>query len=91
MMPGENYVIYGCSSARTTPEVSLYRSLTLEEKYCCSYITQDKVINDNLKRQIKNRTLYSCRLLAIGQKYFRAYPPSFFDIARVPSKFPIFL
>ena len=31
MMPGVNYVIYGCSSARTTPGVSLYWSLTLEE------------------------------------------------------------
>ena len=25
-------------------------------------ITQDRVIDDNLKRQIKNRTLYNCRL-----------------------------
>ena len=25
-----NYVIYGCSSARTTPGVSLYRSVTLD-------------------------------------------------------------
>ena len=32
-----NYVIYGCSSARTTPGVSLYGSLALKEKYCCSY------------------------------------------------------
>ena len=31
MMPGVNYVIYGCSSARLTPGVSLYQSLTLEE------------------------------------------------------------
>ena len=30
-MPGVNYVIYGCLSARTTPGVSLYRNLTLEE------------------------------------------------------------
>ena len=30
MMPGVNYAIYGCSSARKTPGVSLYRSLTLE-------------------------------------------------------------
>ena len=30
MMPGVNYVIHGCSSARTTPGESLYRSLTLE-------------------------------------------------------------
>ena len=60
MMPGVNYVIYGCSSARTTPGVSLYRSLTLEENIV-AVITQDRVIDDNLKRQIKNRTLYSTR------------------------------
>ena len=30
MMSGVNYVIYGCFSGRATPEVSLYRSLTLE-------------------------------------------------------------
>ena len=29
--PWCKYVIYGCSSARTTPEVSLHRSLKLEE------------------------------------------------------------
>ena len=53
MMPSVNYVIYGCSSARLTPGVSLYRSLTLEENIV-AVITQDKVIDDNLKRQIKN-------------------------------------
>ena len=31
MMPSVNYVIYSCSSARTTPGVSQYQSLTLEE------------------------------------------------------------
>ena len=53
MMPGVKYLIYGCSSARTTPGVSLYRSLTLEENIV-AVITQDSVIDDNLKRQIKN-------------------------------------
>ena len=38
-MFGVNYVTYGCSSATATPEVSLYKSLPLEEKYCCSYST----------------------------------------------------
>ena len=37
MMPGVNYKIYGCFSARKTPGVSLDRSLTLDGKYCCSY------------------------------------------------------
>ena len=41
MMPGVNYVIHGCSSARTTPGVSLYQSyLTLEENIV-AVITQD--------------------------------------------------
>ena len=52
MMPSVNYVIYCCSSARTTPGVSLYRSLTFEENIV-AVITQDRVIDDNLKRQIK--------------------------------------
>ena len=56
MMPGVNYVIYGCFSARAAPGVSLYRILTLEENIVAVF-TQGKVINDNLKRQIKNRIL----------------------------------
>ena len=54
MIPGVNYVIYGCFSARTTPGISLYRSLTLEENIV-AVINQDKVVDDNLKRQIKNQ------------------------------------
>ena len=64
MMSGVNYVIYGCSSARTTPEVSLYRSLTLEEN-TVAVITQDRVIDNNLKKQIKNQTLCTCRLFVL--------------------------
>ena len=64
MMPSINYVIYGCFSARTTPGVSLYRSLTLEEDIV-AVITQDRVIDNSLKRQIKNQTLCTCRLFAL--------------------------
>ena len=53
MMPGVNYVLYGCFSARITLAVSLYWGLTLEENIV-AVITQDKVIDDSLKRQIKN-------------------------------------
>ena len=63
MMPGVNYVIYGCSSART-PRVSPHQSLTLEEKMV-AVVTQDRVIDDNLKRQIKNQTLCTCRLFLL--------------------------
>ena len=52
MMPGVNYLIYGCSSARLTPGVSLYRSLTLEENIV-AVITQDRAIDDNLKSKLK--------------------------------------
>ena len=66
-MPGVNYVTYGCFSVRTTPGVSLlsiYRSLTLEAN-TVPVITQDKVINDNLNKQIKNQTLSTCRLFLL--------------------------
>ena len=64
MMPGVNYVIYGSSSARTTPGVSLYQSLTFEEDIF-AVITQDKVIDDNLKRQIESQILCTCRLFLL--------------------------
>ena len=64
MISGVNYVIYGCSSARTTPGVSLYRSLTLEENIV-AVITQDRVIDDNLKKQIKNQTLCANLIFSI--------------------------
>ena len=64
MMPGVNYLMYDCSSARTTPGVSLYRSLTLEENIV-AVITQDRVIDNSLKKQIKNQTLCTCRFFAL--------------------------
>ena len=64
MMPGLNYLMYGWSSARTTPGVSLYRSLTLEENIV-AVITQDRVLDDNLKRKIKNQTLCTDRLFLL--------------------------
>ena len=36
-MPGVNYAIYGCCFLRATTGVSLYRSLTLEEKHCFTF------------------------------------------------------
>ena len=64
MMPDVIYVTYGCSSVRKTPGVSLYWSFTLEENII-AVITQDRVIDDNLKRQIKNQTLCTCRLFLL--------------------------
>ena len=53
-MPAVNYVIYDCFSWRRTPGV-----ITIQEENIVAVITQDRVIDDNLKRQIKNRTLYT--------------------------------
>ena len=64
MMASVNYVISGCSSGITTLGVSLYRSLTFEENIV-AVITQDRVIDGNLKRQIKNQTLCTCRLFLL--------------------------
>ena len=64
MMPDVNCVIYGCSSTRTTPGVSLYRILTLEENIFV-VITQDRVKDENLKRQIKIEILCTCRLFLL--------------------------
>ena len=64
-MPGVNYLMYGCSSARTNPGVSLSRSLTLEENIV-AVITQDRVKANSLKSQIKNQTLCTCRLFALA-------------------------
>ena len=46
MITGVNYVIYGCSFARTTPGVSVYWNFTLEE-IIIAVITQGRVIDDN--------------------------------------------
>ena len=58
-MPGVNSAINDCFSTRTTPGVEDSR------KNLAAIITQDRVIDDNLKRQIKNRTLYTCRLFQL--------------------------
>ena len=66
-MPGVEYVIYGCFSVRAAQGTSLYRSLTLEENIV-AVIIQNKVIDvidDNLKREIKNRTFSTYRLFLL--------------------------
>ena len=54
MTLGENYVIYGCFSARATPGVSLYWRLTLKENIV-AVITQDRVIDHDSKGKLKTK------------------------------------
>ena len=78
MILSVNYVICGCSLAKATPGVSPYGSLTLEENIV-AVITQDRVVDDNLKTKLYVLVDYSYKtkffnILAIGQKYFSFYP-----------------
>ena len=63
MMLGVNYVIYGREQLQEY-RYSYRSCLTLEENVV-AVITQDRVIGDNLKRQIKNQTLCTCRLFLL--------------------------
>ena len=83
MMPAVNYVIYGCSCARTIPGISVYRSLT-QRKIIVAVIIRDRVTDGNLKRQIKNWTLYTCRLFLLTWIILAfTHPPFSIYIARV--------
>ena len=48
MMSGLNYVIYGCSSGEQ-----------LQRKNIVAVITEDSVIDGNLRNQINNQTLHT--------------------------------
>ena len=54
-MPNGNYAKYGWSSLRTTPGISQSRSDTAGT--IVSVITTGRVKDDNLRSQIKHRTL----------------------------------
>ena len=57
-MPGVNYAINSCFFSGATPGKHWRENIV-------AIITQDRVIDDNLKRQIKNRNLHTCRLLLL--------------------------
>ena len=81
-------VIYGYSSARTTPEVSLYWSLTLEGN-AVAVNTQNRVVMTIWKGKLETKLHVLVdfsylpkffNILAVFQKYFSFYPPSLFNI-----------
>ena len=64
-----------------------HQELNTEGKKIVAVITEDRVIDANFKRQIKNRTLYTCRLFLLTWifQYVRNwakvfYPHSFFNV-----------
>ena len=66
IIPSVNYVVYCCSSSRTTPGVITIQELHSGGKTFLQLLHKiGWVIDDSLKRQIKNRTLYTCRLFLL--------------------------
>ena len=42
-----------------------YARVTLEEKNRCSYYSNGRMKNDNLRSQVKNRTFQTCKLFLL--------------------------
>ena len=68
-MSGDNCSIFNSHSSRAAPGFSFFRVPTKDDEYSTNWrnnivavITSDRVIDDILKRQIKNRTLHICEL-----------------------------
>ena len=57
-MSGVSYAVYGFSSSRTTPDVTLYRCNTGGNALL--QLLRDNLKIDSLKRAFKNQTLYTC-------------------------------
>ena len=68
-MSGDNCSIFNSHSSRAAPGISFFRVPTKDDEYSTNWrsnivavITSDRMIDDILKRQIKNRTLHICEL-----------------------------
>ena len=77
-MPGENSSIFNCHSSSATLGISFFRVPTKDDKYITNWrnnivavISCDRMIDGNLKRQIKNRTLHTFELHYPQEKMIR--------------------
>ena len=77
-MPGKNCSIFNCYCSRAAAGISFFRVPTKCDKYSTNWrnktvaiITRDRVIDLNLKRQIKNQTLHNCELHYPQEKIIR--------------------
>ena len=76
-MPGGNCAIYGCSSSRTTPGVSLFNVPSRKEdpymincrNKIVDIITRDRVIDSSLRSQIQNCQLHVCEFIVQKRNY----------------------
>ena len=68
-MPGSNCAIYGCHNSGAEKGISFFGIPTKDDEYSTEWrtkildvITRDRIVDSNLKRQIKNRTLSVCEV-----------------------------
>ena len=68
-MPGANCSMYGCSTSRKNKDISIFRVTRGKDEFSLNWrkklesvITRDRVLDENLRRQIENQTLYICQL-----------------------------
>ena len=74
----ENCSIFNCHSSRAALGISFFRVPTKDDEYSTNWrnnivavVTRDRVIDGNLKRQIKNRALHTCELHYPQEKLIR--------------------
>ena len=66
-----------------------YTGVSQRRQIIVSVINQDRVIHENLKWQIKKRTLFTCRLFLLTQifqyisNWSKVFEPSFLNILRL--------
>ena len=65
IIPAVKYVIYGCSSSKTTPGVINIQELQTGRKALLQLLLKIGLIDDNLKGELK--TFYNCRLFLLAR------------------------
>ena len=78
-IPEENCSIFNWRCSRAAPRISFFEVPTKDDEYSknwrnkvIAFITRDRVIESNLKRQIKNQPLHTCDqhyMLYVGYSY----------------------
>jgi len=66
-MPGANCSIFGCSSSRYTPDISIFRVPRGDNEYNVNWrskliniVTKDRVVDKSLREQIKKKNISIC-------------------------------
>ena len=66
-MPGANCSIYGCPTSRRNKEISIFKipspNSESNKKWrseLINIVTKDRVVDDNLQRQIDSNRIYIC-------------------------------